>query len=314
MNPQDEVFQTLQRFTSLIKDCPLVQQLSDLVDIEFAVVGGAVRDSILDKPIKDIDILVRFNFYHNLKIHYSSSKYSLSELKHMDDKSDIEEADALDGRNRQIQTVMEKDEFSAIRQNPRYPPKFNASAALVCLTEYLVQQHADYALGERLGKKQSSLPVNELEIKKVAYKLVGLNAVVSIVDKKSQYPVEILFTQDSIDSFVHNFDFNLCKIHMVEKDGQAEIVPSPLFTKDKDNMTMTYQPERGINEEQMNKSLIVRYERLQKKFPEYELISDVTGVNKDMRETIQQTVKSVSLYHKIKTLPDKANTRKTNKI
>lgn len=307
MNPQDEVFQTLQRFTSLVKNSPLVKLFADLVDIEFAVVGGAVRDSVLDKPIKDIDISVRFNFYHNLKIYYSSSNCS-------DDESAIRESDALDSRNCQIQTVMERDEFSAIRKNPRYPRKFNASAALVCLTEYLVQQHPDYVFGERLGKKKSSLQGSELEISKVAYVFVGLNAVIGIKDKKSQYPLEILFIQDRIDTFVDQFDFNLCKIKMVDNGGMLEIIPSLFFIKDKESMTMTYQPILGVTPEQMNKSLLVRYERLQKKFSEYELTSNVNHLNKDMKETVEQAVKTVSLYHKIKKLPDKANIARTNKI
>ena len=307
MNQQDEVFQTLQRFTSLVKDSPLVKLLSDLVEIQFAVVGGAVRDSVLGKPIKDIDISVRFNFYHNLKINYSSSNCS-------DDESAIREADALESRNCQIQTVMEHDEFSAIRKNPKYPRKFNASAALVCLTEYLVQQHPDYAFVERLGKKKSILLGNELEINKVAYRFVGLNAVIGIVDKKSQYPVEILFIQDRIDTFVDQFDFNLCKIKMLDNRGMLEIVPSLLFIKDKESMTMTYQPILGVTPEQMNKSLLVRYERLQKKFSEYKLTSDVNHLNKNMKETVEQAVKTVSLYHKIKKLPDKPNITRANKI
>ena len=314
MNQQDEVFQTLQRFTSVVKDSPLVKLLSDLVEIQFAVVGGAVRDSVLGKPIKDIDISVRFNFYHNLKINYSSSNCSDDEWKHSDDESAIKEADALKGRNCQIQTVMERDEFSAIRKNPRYPLKFNASAALVCLTEYLVQQHPDYAFGERLGKNKSIIPGNELEINKVAYRFVGLNAVIGIVDKKSQYPVEVLFIQDRIDTFVDQFDFNLCKIKMLDNRGMLEIVPSLLFIKDKESMTMTYQPIFGVTPEQMNKSLLVRYERLQKKFSEYELTSDVNHLNKNMKETVEQAVKTVSLYHKIKKLPDKANIARANKI
>ena len=46
-----------------IKKHPLMRQLEDLVSIDTAVVGGAVRDMILNKPIKDIDIALSFNFF-----------------------------------------------------------------------------------------------------------------------------------------------------------------------------------------------------------------------------------------------------------
>ena len=312
---KDEIFQTLQRFTSIVKQSSLLATLSELVEINFALVGGCVRDTVLDKPIKDVDILVHFNFYHKLKINYSSSNYSHGELKNMHDKSDIEEAEALEQRNYQIQLAMEDDIFFEIRKMPNYPKsKFNAVTALICLTEYLITNHPDYGIYQRFEKKKSTMPINELEMKKVAYKLVGLNAVLGIVDKKSNYPVEILFTQDHVDNFVHNFDFNLCKIKMIDTDGQAEIVPTILFLQDQDKMTMTYQPEFSITQEQMNKSLLVRYERLQKKFPEYELITDVTNINENMKETVEQTVKSVRLYHQMKNLSEKTSLIRINKI
>ena len=322
-----EIFDTLMRFTELLEHSPQIQALSHLVQINTAVVGGAVRDLMLNKPVKDIDISVQFDFYHNLKINYPNR--SGYRGRHYDDYDDElsnqeAEADALEARSKEILNLLGTAEFSQLHERLLNSEKVHASQALVWLIQDILQEAGSYTINtvydqSTLNNKENeapgNMPINTSSIRDAAYIAMGLHAVVGVQDKNTDYPIEFLFTTDSPNQFIQLFDFNLCKIYMLKQNNEATIIPTSLFLADKDNHTMTYEPEGGVTQEKVHKSLLTRYERLYKKFPDYPLLANTKNIaDSDLKFFIEQTVKTVSIYNRISSVMPEKNATKRAKI
>lgn len=296
-----EVFEVLNRLTEVINNNPLIKKLSDLVEIETGVVGGAVRDLYLDKPIKDIDVAIGLNFNKNLKVNYPK-RYIWDDSEDDVIVEQSAEAKALELRSKQVLRLLGQEEFSFMHDyllRKEKPP--SAIQAVVFLIKKIFEQEKGYSIVKVYDQENIDMQIRDVNLREKAYEDIGLCAVIAISDKNTNYPIELLFTPDGVSEFIDCFDFNLCKIFMQNKDGNAEIVPSCNFLKDCENMTITYKPYDNITEEKMNKSLFVRYERFQNKMPEYTLIADTSLVlSKDTKDMVEKTVKGVSLYHQIK--------------
>lgn len=302
---KEEVFSTLNRITEVINQSPLIRDLSNLLDIKTTVVGGAIRDLYLDKPIKDIDIAISLDFNHNLKVQYSQRK-SYRYNNDMDDYNDYwdratSEAEALKVRNFDILKHLEKPEYAIVHEFMEQNKKdLSAIDVVAVLIRKIIEKNEDYLITQVFDKTTLEMLVEKPKLTDIPYQNMGLCAVVALKDKKNDYPIELLFTTDNPNSFIRCFDFNICKIYMENKYGNPVIITSEEFLKDCENKTITYTPVEDINENKINKSLMVRYPRFYEKFPDFNLVADIKTTNEDMKLLIERTISAITLAHELK--------------
>lgn len=322
MSIKSELFTSHNDIVNTIKNHPLMKQIDELVSIDTAVVGGAVRDMILDKPIKDIDIVLSFNFLHNSKMDDYNSKAGYQSYKNdydYDIKRDSFIADALLDKEKKIFTIFGKEDFKFLHEEllKENTNIFNLTSLLI---QHILNQDSSYAI-TRVFQQQNNSDQKEklIALKEHAYNNIGLVGVISLSDKKSKYPIELLLTADSISSFVQSFDFGFCKTYMLNNNNNPEIVRTDEFNQDINNKTITYTPCMDVTENQVRKSLLTRYLRLQEKFSEYNLCLETKNIsNSPLLETIKTYVKSIVTYKKLNRdsneIPVQENRVKSNKI
>jgi hypothetical protein len=305
---KEEVFSTLNRINQVIHDSPLIQGLSNFMEITTSVVGGAVRDLYLDKPIKDIDIAISLDFMANLKVNYptryrSEGKYYLS--RELDDDSDYwdkatAEADALKTRNFQIIEKLKTPEYFILHEFIEKNKKdLSAIDAIVFLIRKIIEQHEDYAITQVFDKTTLEILSDMPKLDDIPYQNMGLCAVLGIKDKHTDYPIELLFTPDNPIGFIKCFDFNICKTYMENIGDEAVIHTSNEFLQDCTNKTITYTPPPESDEKKVSKSLLVRYERFQQKFPDFILKSDIKNVSDELKKFIETTISAVNLKYEL---------------
>lgn len=311
-NLQENVFNTLTRIETFIKSSELLNQLSHLVQIDFAVVGGAIRDLYLEKPVKDIDISINLNFYKNLQVKYPTARYRDDDADDILIREQSAEAEALERRSKEIMAILSKPEFNIVHDLLNQKDT-TVIQCLVYLIQKEIEANNDYTINKVFDSNSMKTTTETIKLKEVAYENLGLFAVFAMEDKKSNYPVELLFTTDKVNNFIDCFDFDICKIYMTNLDGKPQIVTTKKFLNDVQNKTITYAPDYSVTEAKMNKSLFVRYERLQKKYPELVLTVDTSGIGTDKKEMIENTVKAVSLFHQLKETTNDSQNKKIGK-
>ena len=285
--------------SKFIKTHPLMKQLDELVSIDTAVVGGAVRDMTLGKPIKDIDIVLSFNFFHNSKITYPN--YQTDDEDH-EVKIQASEASALQAKERQILALLGKEEYNFLHEEMlrKNNNKINLMNLISLLIQHIIIQSPNHAINQVFQEKQNLEQKQKqiIPLKDHAYSSIGLSGVISLKDKNCQYPIELLLTTNSVREFVDSFDFGFCKVYMSDEN---EIIKTEDFNHDINQKKITYIPPQDVTENKMNKSLLTRYVRLQEKFPDYNLCLDTKNINNsNLLETIKSHVSSISIYHKFK--------------
>lgn len=308
---QKEIAMTLENFENLLQNSSLLKPLQDLLKIETAVVGGAIRDSILNKPIKDIDIYLHLNYFHNLKIDYPRKPRGSVADDIFEDQ--ILEASHLEQKEYQIiNLINNNDIYSFLKpkiqqfniNNSSNNLKVTANHMLIWIIEEVISLSHNYNM-EVSYKMDEIMPINnDKRVKEIAYSSNGLNAVLCIKDEKSLYPLEILITTDYLKTFLDKFDFNICKVAMIKKDNSYTIDTCPEFLEDVKNKTITYQPYGAINEKGIEKSLSIRYPRLASKYGDYTLICNSKWITADnnIKELVEQKTKIISNYIKLSKL------------
>ena len=298
------ILSTLERLNTVINSHPLIERLSPLVEISLAIVGGAVRDMYLDKPIKDVDIGVFLNFHKNLKVEYPQSRYH----RDCDDiiVEQASEALALECRSRDIINLLNQSEFEMVhpflKEKDRNPNEIKVIAQLI---KKILEQDNEYSITEPYGDNNNNgtqTLCKDKAVRESAYSSIGLSAVMAVRARSSEYPIELLFSTDRVDNFLYSFDFDICKIYMKSVEKNAVIVPTKMFLKDVENKTITYTPRHDLTEEKMNKSLLIRYERLRHKYPNYTLIEDTSELvaAHPLKEKIQITIEMSRLANELR--------------
>jgi hypothetical protein len=321
MIKEEEIAHALKSITTMINNSEQIKKISHLVDIKTSVVGGAIRDLLLNQPIKDIDVAITLNFNKNLNVQYSQRNYNAYSLnREVDDEyyllqQQSDEAQALKLRGGEIIDLLKTSEFSNIHTKLNELSKpISAVDAVIALIEQVIRENRDYHLHTIFDsvtfEKQKTL------IEDCVYKhTTGLHAVLGITSTSINYPIELLFTTDNVDNFIKVFDFNLCKTYMVNNHGTIEIVQSKEFIDDVKNKTMTYSPMGEMTQDKIEKSLLVRYPRLYNKFPDYQLIAYTRAVTSEFATVIEESVETINLFNKLnKQTANKSSKNKTNKL
>ena len=320
-NIQKNIENTLARFDELIQNSTLLTPLKDVLKIETAVVGGAIRDSILNKPIKDIDIYLHLNYFHNLNIVYPKRLPGFVGDEIFEDQ--ILEASYLEKRDFQITQILENNSIYDFLKpkisnfNSENIVKATTNHKLIWILEEIISDSANYNI-EMSYKNDETMPMNNSQkVKEIAYSSNGLNAVLCLKDKTHSYPIEILITTDYLSFFLEKFDFNICKVAMVKKDNDYTLHTTKEFLEDVKNRTITYQPVSSVIESNIEKSLSLRYPRLLNKYADYDLIFNTKNItNEEIKNLIENKVKVISNYNKLTKLKTKDNKTKakTSKI
>lgn len=104
------------------------------------------------------------------------------------------------------------------------------------------------------------------------------------IPKQFSYPVDLIFTNDSIEDFVQTFDFSICKIYYKHNIEQFEtiqnleswqkiyhrIIFTPTFLKDLKDKTITLNL-RHFDENEIEYFLTHHYQRIKEKYFDYSL-------------------------------------------
>lgn len=104
------------------------------------------------------------------------------------------------------------------------------------------------------------------------------------IPKKFFFPVDLIFTNDSIEDFVQTFDFSICKIYYkynfkeLDQDFDLEnwqkiyrkIIFTPTFLKDLSDKTITLNLNH-FEESEIHYFLTHHYQRIKNKYSEYSL-------------------------------------------
>ena len=200
----------------------------------------------------------------------------------------------------------------------KYNGKINLMNLVSLLIQHILVQNPNHTINQIFQEKQNLVQKEKqiIPLKDHAYNSIGLSGVISLKDKNCNYPIEILLTTRSVRGFVDSFDFGFCKAWI---DDEKEVVRTPEFDHDIYHKKITYIPLQDVTENQMKKSLLNRYQRLEKKFSDYKLCLNEKNIKHNpLLETIQSYVSSISLYHdflyKNTDKTNQENKIKTNKI
>ncbi|NCQ52118.1 hypothetical protein GW796_09550 [archaeon] len=306
---KEKIFNTLNRLSEKINSNELIKKLSNLVKIDTAVVGGSIRDIILNKEIKDIDISITLDFNVNLTLKNNIDKDI------MFNQATLDHGSALKYREKEVVELIRVEKIKGANSSSDlidfdyHEYDNNAVNAIVSIISEILNASDDYSVDCIFTNK---ILDRNIKISDTAYFNIGLCAVLKVTDKKSEFPIDVLITTDSVAEFINCFDFNLCKTYMVNNEGVAQIVKPLVFIKDCENMTITYSPRESVTEAKMSKSLMVRYPRLREKLSEYKLVADTSVVeNKNIKEMIAHTIKVINLTKDLSNM--KINTTNTIK-
>lgn len=307
----EKILEPLKNFSNYFDSLELMKDFAPFVRVECYAVGGSVRDSVIGTDVKDIDMALCFNFlfdFEPLEVNPLVSKETMK-------------AQFLEAKEKKILELLSSDKYSFLHD--KLTENFSAMSGLShilqhCLktSTYEVKKAFDnYKKNpEIINANASELFKEPPKLRETAYFNMGLSAVIMIEDKKSVYPVELLLTANNVESFVDDFDFNLCKAYM-GIDGGVHTMAS--FDTDRENKTLTYCPNSYITEKKIERSLVHRLGRFALKFPDYSLELEDTKIKEHpLLEQVRENIKKLQCYHTLSRLTDvpKTETRKTNKI
>jgi hypothetical protein len=117
------------------------------------------------------------------------------------------------------------------------------------------------------------------------------------IPQEFSFPVDLIFTNDSIEDFVQTFDFSICKIYYkhnpreLDDDYDLEnwqkiyrkIIFTPTFLKDLHDKTITLNL-RNFEENEIHYFLTHHYQRIKNKYSEYSL--NIINGKEQMKEKI----------------------------
>lgn len=234
-----------------------------------SIAGGAVRDFVNEKPIKDIDMILSIpDTFENKNI-----------LRKLNDISFLKNNFEMESvihylQNCYTQSTVEDDFIEKKKQ-----------LLSLCFQDLIVKNinlHENHALLNVKVYTDNVLKQNSLiDVLPLAQDKMQLN-----------YPVDILLTELDIDKVIKVFDFDLCKasFNMVHNDYNNQF-PSNYsslisrFVADRDFWADIYNKKLTINVGNMNhqyieSSMIQHFKRLQEKYPDYS-INIISGGNED---------------------------------
>lgn len=244
-----------------------LKPLSDLkINFSIALSGGAIRDLVFKKQdyIKDLDYILSIDL----------DTISLQLVNYFNQNKDI------------IFNMMDK---MPISDNEKWnQPVFKKSSlhpeeTLFEIIKILLSKEINISQSYTESTKVKELtfepgqepPYNDFNSQ---HRLTG---VLRLDDKKLNYPVDILLTNSSVDEYVYQIDFDICKSFILikrENNNQIATVNEYLdafcleaeFLDDYMNKTITLNM-KNKSVEQIEFSMADHYYRIKEKYPDHQL-------------------------------------------
>jgi hypothetical protein len=251
----------------LLEDTKVIVQLLkplEILDIHYSldITGGAVRDFVLDRPIKDIDLMLSItdNDHNKLKIENLHNIYEEKIFpKHVLEKYVIDDDDSLMVKKQQL--------------------------IMLCFDSFIEKEY--------LFRKQERLKptIAKDDYDSTLFETDRLYGIIKLNQKKLalNFPIDILLSDFSKLNFLKAFDLDICKASFSLKNDMYNIAfPSnPLelisrFSAEKSFFADVLNKKMTLNvnnksQERIESSIVKHYARLLKKYPDFEL--NIVGNN-----------------------------------
>lgn len=233
----------------------LMIHLKPIIDLgfisEIGICGGSVRDIVLGKytNIKDIDICISLNYEKFYTVLMDIQDGNIENYKH-----------------------------SHLLKKLSFYKKLNSDDQLHNLIFVCIHYYYD----SHIYEKNHSITIGE-DLR--PYTLTHrLKSVIKVDDDALNYPCDLLLTHLSLENYVNQFDFNICKAYICLMDDELIFshVAKPLqyihkiefkldFLEDvmQKKLTLDMATRYSIND--VENSLGAHFSRLQDKYPDYSL-------------------------------------------
>lgn len=270
------------------------------------ITGGAARDFVLNKDIKDIDFMLSFpnlsgELYKAIQDGLFYKTFSSEEL------SAVEWTDPIINNRSNVQDVHKKQLAQLCLNRQK------------CINEvYFFKDNRNLQVGEETG--YSGLSTN-----KPIYKEDRLISVIKLSNDDLHYPCDILLTDFIKPVFLEEFDFDLCKASFSfvnhyyqttfpEKSSHliSRFIADRDFYADAHNKTITYNSSNK-SEYEIKSTFSKHYKNILHKFNEYEFNLTGNGHYHELARSAQQrALLEIELQKNLPMNSDKP--KKVNKV
>jgi protein-tyrosine-phosphatase len=233
---------------------------------KISVVGGSIRDTLLGKPVKDLDLLITMDadYFFN-KVENITTKNTIFDFFNFIKKTLKNKINP----QQQYLTITKKEDDPS-----RYTEKFKQAceeiigkATKKIKNDFSSSQISEFiTYNKELPNEDSSSDLS----KEISKKLIG---VIKIEDPTFMFNVDLLISTLPPSEYIRYFDYNLCKTYYVHNEKQTHyenIIVSKDFITDISQKKLTLNTKSLMEESEILKSYEKRYKKLNKKYPEYQ--------------------------------------------
>lgn len=272
------------------------------IDYNIRLIGGAVRDYVLDKheQIKDLDIAIELSAssYWNSDRYYTEQEQNRKFTKeNLQGFCTLEDLDKVNFNN---------DDNLYLKHN---------KLLQICLSRKTNTQNVNFFAYLNRVVARTGYGQNILQ---------ELSGIIKAKGGVFNYELDILITDKNMDSLIKTIDFNICnasiRIINTAEAGYSYFPPlsyladrffsSQQFFEDIMNKTVTFNVHKKTYE-QIQHSLGDHRERIMKKYPDYTL--QVSG--KHIGEREQELIEKMMLHHELEqTVVSQENPIKNKRI
>lgn len=254
----DNIYQDISKMYSCLS------KLDEIgISYSFDITGGAVRDFVTDKPIKDLDIMLSIFDTHDNKLILSKMNDISFLKKHFKLESIVAYLQEI------ISSIHNDDDFIVKKQQ----------LMTLCFHEFISEK---FTFTSSNREEEMSLKNIYEENMLKRNRLLG---VFKLCPEKMQlnYPIDILLTDFHKIKFIQDFDLDICKasFSLVNSIYSTKFPQNSLslisrFTAEIDFWADIHNKKITLNVDNMSNKTIEssikkHYQRLKEKYPDYEL-------------------------------------------
>lgn len=292
------------------------------VDFSMSVVGGALRDIYLKSPekVKDIDLAV--TVFPNGRWFTVGDQGQVVGSEYFESEKDV------------LQNNLIKAGFAPFVFNPENGTTQDKQFYFHILEQLIAHTFTVEKKYPKLAKNDHGNPYINLSV----------NGIIKVKDNKLNYPMDLMLMESDLDTYVFNFDFEICKIWMhfdtnsikflkeAELDNEYNSYQLLNDLSDENIKHMMSKVKTGyeflecINEKklelhavgrsvkQLEKILMDHYPRLKEKYPQYTL--KIADYSKEKNEDVKTYLDKFKDYDELQSaIPDVSHKPvKRNKI
>ena len=301
-NEQFKIFkQQIEFINNMIE--PVLNDLG--IEYQLFLAGGALRDHLLDRPIKDLDILIEFN-----------DKFQIDQLMGRDSSEKTKkQKEAIEKFFQEKSSMIKKHGLNIFHGQSREKFLHEIIFQTINKRKNIDIQEFFWEDSEKKNKdnprEQTELTPDDSLIYDALFSVLKLN------NNEFKYPVDLLLNSNMY-SYLSSFDFEICKcsyqfksIYPDMEQKQSPLFLTPGFIKDVLNSTLSLNIQIFGTEKQVDRCLKDHYLRLKKKYPTHE----IELINKTTDSKITQYIEKAHQYYLLEDrLKPKEIKTKTKKI